>query len=62
MECPYCKQELTYHDYFGRICSHQDGEIMGDIYKCENENCDAYQEHFYTYRDNESEIHEGYPC
>lgn len=62
MECPYCKEELNYHDYFGRICRHQDGKVLGDIYQCKNEDCEAYQEHFYTYRNNESELHEGYPC
>ena len=61
MDCPYCGFELNYHDYYGRICSHQDGKIFGDIYTCENEECDHYQEHFYT-RIGHDELCEGYPC
>jgi hypothetical protein len=62
MECPYCDVELEYHDYFGRIAQHQDGHVAGDIYVCENEACDAFQQHFYTYRDKPDELIEGYPC
>lgn len=60
-ECPYCGEELVCVDYFGRVAKHQDGKILGDIYKCFNEECDRYEEHFYSYRDR-SELHEGYPC
>lgn len=60
--CPYCEQELLYHDYFGRLCLHQDGKVLGDIYKCDNEDCEVYNESFYTYRDTPDELHEGYPC
>lgn len=62
MECPYCEKELNYHDYFGRIASHQDGKVLGNIYTCENEECEMYQESFYTYRDRPYDIQEGYPC
>lgn len=62
MECPYCETELNYQDYFGRICSHQDGKVLGDIYKCKNEECECYEEHFHTYRDHPDDLKEGYPC
>lgn len=62
MNCPYCDSELEYHDYFGRIASHQDGKVMGDIYQCGNEECEQYQQSFYTYRDGNGNLHEGYPC
>jgi C4-type Zn-finger protein len=62
MECPICNQELLYHDYFGRIASHQDGTVLGDIYICDNEDCEGYQEHYHTRRDNPDELREGYPC
>lgn len=61
-ECPYCGTELTYDDYFGRIAAHQDGKVYGDIYKCNNEDCEAHQQTFYTYREGNGELHEGYPC
>lgn len=61
MDCPYCNEELAYDDYFGRIASHQDGKVYGDIYKCANEDCEQYQQTFYAYRDN-GELIEGYPC
>lgn len=60
MECPYCGSELEYDDYFGRIASHQDGKIFGDIYRCpkgreESEDCESSVFHvpgaFYAYRD-----------
>jgi hypothetical protein len=59
MECPYCGEELTYDDYFGRIASCQDGKVIGDIYECHNEDCEA--RHFYVYR-GDCTLHEGYPC
>ena len=70
MECPYCGEELVLHDYFGRIASHQDGKVIGDIWKCPNGveqdgSCESEFFHvagsFYTYRDT-GELHEGYPC
>jgi len=62
MECPYCAQQLTHDDCFGRFAAHQDGKTCGDIYKCNNEECEAYQQPFYTYRHDGGELHEGYPC
>jgi hypothetical protein len=62
MNCPICNQELLYDDYFGRICSHQDGHVEGDIYKCGNEECEGYGLFYHTHRDHNEELHEGYPC
>ncbi len=70
MECPICGEELDLVDYFGRIAAHQDGKVLGDIYKCPNGvecdgSCDSEMFHvagsFYVYRET-GEIHEGYPC
>lgn len=75
MECPYCEKELIYQDYyytgrpegfFGTVANgihykqSSDYKKLGDIYKCFNEECQRYQEHFYT--DMHGDIHEGYPC
>lgn len=61
MECPYCEGELRYHDYYGLgIPMREDFKKLGDIYMCDNEECEAYQEHFYT--DQNDELREGYPC
>jgi hypothetical protein len=71
MECPYCGNELIWNDYFGKI-KHSEHywlypqswiEKRGDIYKCENEDCDSgvFNSFFYTYGNND-ELKEGYPC
>lgn len=60
MECPYCNQELDYHDWFGTNMAH-DPIKQGNIYICQNEACEMFEEHFYT-RENSDEIYEGYPC
>jgi predicted RNA-binding Zn-ribbon protein involved in translation (DUF1610 family) len=71
MECTYCGEELDLDDSFGRIAAHQDGKVMGDIWRCpngreQNGKCDSELFHvagsFYTYRDSEHVLHEGYPC
>ena len=71
MECPYCGEELELEDYFGRLAAHQDGKVMGDIYRCpkgqeESEDCDSsvffVPGSFYAYRDNPDNLLEGYPC
>lgn len=70
MQCPFCDSELELFDYFGRIASHQDGKVLGDIYKCPNGaeqgNCESSTFHvagsFYIYRSNPDTLHEGYPC
>ena len=61
MECPHCEEELNCHDYYGiGIPFREDFEKFGDIYECNNEECEKYQENFYT--DKQGELHEGYPC
>lgn len=68
-ECPHCGQELVYHDYFGKV-KYADHyylypqswiEKTGEIFKCKNEDCEAFDEHFYAY-DADGVLHEGYPC
>jgi hypothetical protein len=70
MNCPYCNEELVHEDYFGRVASHQDGKILGEIFKCpngseQNELCPSENLNvagaFYLYYSN-NELHEGYPC
>jgi hypothetical protein len=60
MECPYCGLELIFEDYYGRGLSEHAFEKLGDIYRCNNEDCESYREYFYT--DSNDELHEGYPC
>lgn len=62
MDCPTCGEELLHEDIYGRLCAHQDGHIAGDIYRCENENCESFMEFFHTYRSNPDDLREGYPC
>lgn len=61
MECPECGTELEWIDYFG---PHQGGgsiKKVGDIYQCQNEECDAT--HFHTFDSESGEpLHDGYPC
>lgn len=68
MECPYCDEELHCEDYYytGNLSAYEKGynnsgfQKLGDIYKCDNEECEMYQESFYT--DLQDNLHEGYPC
>lgn len=68
MECPYCEEELhcNYYYYTGNLAAYEKGDSnsgfqkLGDIYKCDNEECEMYQESFYT--DSQDELYEGYPC
>jgi hypothetical protein len=62
MNCPVCEHELICIDYFGRILNNQDGHIERDIYQCQNENCEGYQEHYHIHRNNPDDLHDGYPC
>jgi len=62
MECPSCGYELHQEDVFGRLFPHQDGKVLGIIYKCYNEDCGMYESHFYTYVSDSDNLHEGYPC
>ena len=69
MNCPLCDGELIHWDSYGRICAHQDGKILGEIYKCLNGaeqdgSCDSEvfscPGSFYT--DEAGNLHDGYPC
>ena len=73
MECPCCGEELNCIDHYGTgrpehyygtaangIYYPSTYEKLGDIFKCDNEECECYEEHFYT--DTNDELHEGYPC
>ena len=61
MDCPYCEEELNYEDYYGRGIPGREGfEKIGDIYRCDSEGCEMYQEHFHT--DSDDNLQEGYPC
>jgi hypothetical protein len=77
MECPICNEELDCIDYFyqGRperftgtagcglhYPATKDYKVIGDIYKCNNEDCEGYQESYHTHRENPDDLHEGYPC
>lgn len=73
MECPYCNGNLSYQDeyfmgrpesFYGTAANgihYTSTKIhLGDIYKCKNEECEVYEQHFYT--DNRGNLNEGYPC
>lgn len=61
MNCPYCDEELDLHDYYGKgIPGRSDFKEIGEIFKCCNEECEAFDTHFYT--DQNENLHEGYPC
>ena len=60
MECPYCNQELSYIDYYGKYLGRDEWDKVGDIFKCGNEDCEVFEEFFYT--DIGDELFEGYPC
>lgn len=62
MDCPYCEEELNCTDYYGRGNPNSfDFVKTGDIYKCENEECEMYNESQHT-RDDSGELHDGFPC
>lgn len=74
MECPVCEYELLDHgaywrgrpEYFTGTTSNgihypatPDYKILGRIYKCENEECELFEQSFYT---KNGDLIEGYPC
>jgi hypothetical protein len=68
MECLGCNIELKCIDYYGKI-KHANNyytypqswiEKEGDIFKCENEECEFYDEYFYS--DKQNNLKQGYPC
>lgn len=36
MNCPNCNAELIDEGVYGRLCAHQDGKVLGTIYRCPN--------------------------
>ena len=62
MECPYCEQELEYHDYYGYYLGNDSWDKIGDIFKCSNEECESEVFNYYFYTDKQGNLHEGYPC
>ncbi len=67
-ECPVCNEPLTYVDYFGQI-KHAEHyytrpqswiERKGEMYQCNNEECEGFQERYYAY-DNEDRLRDGVP-
>lgn len=63
MLCPYCDSPLEYEDYYGRLCAHQDGKVLGEIYKCPNEECESGVFNYFFYTSGEDgDLLEGYPC
>ena len=69
MKCPICGNELKYCDYYGTNL-HLDSfdnpkegfKQEGEIYKCENEDCDSYAFNYYFHTDKQNNLKEGYPC
>lgn len=70
MECPICGSELDYDGPFGRLAAHQDGCVVGDIWRCprgadQDGSCESEFFHvagsFHKYRE-ETGLREGYPC
>ena len=60
MDCPNCGKELNYHDWYGiKMKFDGSGEKKGEIFKCENESCNLFEETFHT---RNGELCDGYPC
>ena len=63
MACPTCGGEVKWDDYYGHITGwnelHNEPIISheGDIYRCQNEDCQAWSHIFGV-----GELQEGYPC
>lgn len=36
MECPYCNSELDDNGNWGYLASHQSGQVLGEIFTCNN--------------------------
>ncbi len=64
MICPYCDQELKYHDWYGiNMGFNRSGNKKGDIFKCHNEDCESNSFNYLFYTKGKSDdLHEGHPC
>jgi len=68
MDCPICSVDLSCIDYFGKVKYAEHYWIYpqswiekeGDIYKCNNEDCEGFQEVYHTHG-NSNELHDGHP-
>lgn len=60
MNCPECDTQLICADIYGFYKGRGHWDKNGDIYKCQNEDCDYFDEYFYT--DKLGGIRYGYPC
>lgn len=60
MNCPSCGEELKWDDYYGIYLGNNQWDKKGDVYKCDNEECECYQESFHT--DLDDNLYVGYPC
>ena len=60
MNCPNCEKELNLHDWYGTNMGFtRTPKKIGDIYKCDNEQCESYEQSFHT---RNGELLEGFPC
>jgi hypothetical protein len=67
VNCHYCSTRMTNSGVYGKnLALDSWGKPMsgfqkaGDIFYCDNVDCEAYCRHFYT--DLRGNLHEGYPC
>lgn len=68
MQCPYCEEELLRIDYYGYtkysehywIYPRSWIEKEGNIYQCQNDECERFCDYFYDRCD--GDLIEGYPC
>lgn len=62
-KCPYCESDLNYHDYYGTgIPGLTPFEKRGEVYKCENQECDSEVFNYHFHTDKDGDLKEGYPC
>lgn len=74
MECPYCYCDLSDHGsyyqgkperFYGTASNGihypatPDFKILGRLYRCKNDECEAFEQSFYT---KNGELVEGNPC
>lgn len=63
MNCPHCGEELSYIDKYGKYLGDNNWLNVGEIYQCDNLDCESglFDFFFYTYEGIEGLL-EGYPC
>lgn len=63
--CPYCGEDLEYQDYYGHYLGEDRWDVVGYIYKCNNEKCESGAFNFLFHdrcKKGDDSIREGYPC